>query len=358
MIEGYSYAIHSVQTGIWLADVEPISGSWVRGAVEEKDFVFSMASDGLTRAQRRDLFKPWERAIVVRWNGVPVYAGLICGRPRRPAARMLTIKHIDVRALLARRMLFGVSHYSPTGVFDFTGYSLRGVIRQFLYYGLLHPYSAAWPVNAEIGGGELGSSPWARFFHYDFQNVEPLLADAETQEGGPDVDMAVEYRNGNTLWWVARIGTPFLSAQNFETRLLGDSTLVDVDILDDSMRQATGIFTQGRGSEEDMRVGQASLPTATGVSRDYVVPFKDVDDVGRLNSLAAGQLGSVANPRVEWRFSGTVADFPPSSVGVGSIIRVWIEDDDWDEDGWKFNRVLSFSGSVGSNKLAFEVEAA
>lgn len=358
MVDGYSYAIHDVQSGAFLDFVSPAAGDWVRGSVEEKSFTFNLRGDGRTRDQRRDLFKTWERAIVVRWNDVPVYAGLITGRPYRPAPGVLVVKHVDARALLARRMLFGVGSYSPSGVFDFRGYSTRGVVRQLLYYGLIHPYSAAWPIHAEVGGAELGSSPWAQFFHYDFQNVESILSTAETQDGGPDVDLGVEYRNGNVLWWTGRIGTPFLSGAGFETRLQGDSILSSVDVGESGLRQATGIFTTGRGFEQDMRVGSAALPVSSGVSRDYVVPFKDVDDIGRLNSLASGQLGGVSSPRVEWKFTGRTADFSPSQVQVGSIVRVFSEDDEWIDDGWSSHRILTFAGSVGSDGLAFEVEDA
>lgn len=358
MGDGYSFAIHDVQSGVFLDFVQPAAGDWIRGAVEEKSFTFKLRGDGRTRAQRRDLFKTWERAIVVRWNDVPVYAGLITGRPYRPSSGVLVVKHIDARALLARRMLFGIGSYLPWGVFDFRGYSTRGVVRQLLYYGLIHPYSTAWPIHAEVGGAEGGSSPWAQFFHYDFQNVESMLATAETQEGGPDVDLALEYRNGNVLWWVARIGTPFLTGAGFETRLQGDSILSSVDVGESGLRQATGIFTTGRGFEQDMRVGQAALSVSSGVSRDYVVPFKDVDDVARLDSLAAGQLGSVSSPRVEWKFTGRTADFDPATVQVGSIVRVFSEEDEWIDDGWSQHRILTFAGSVGSEDLTFEVEDA
>lgn len=358
MTDEYSYAIHDAQTGTLLDLVEPSGGDWIHGSVEEKTFTFNLRGDGRTRAQRRDLFRTWERAIVVRWNDIPVYAGLICGRPYRPASGVLVVKHIDARSLLARRMLFGIGSYASDGVFDFRGYTTRGVVRQLLYYGLLYPYSAAWPIHAEVGGAETGSSPWAQFYHYDFQNVESILSTAETQVDGPDVDLAVEYRTGNVLWWVARIGTPFLSGTGFETRLQGNSILSNVDVDDSGLRQATGIFTTGRGFEQDMRVGQAALPVSSGVSRDYVVPFKDVDDVSRLNSLASGQLSSVSSPRVEWKFNGRTSDFSPSEVQVGSIIRVFSEDDEWVDDGWSSHRVLTFAGSVGSETLTFEVEDA
>lgn len=361
----WSYAIHDTQTGNPIDEVFPISGGWTRGAVELKTFVFKLRGDGLddgvtkeeARAKRKNLFKTWERAIVVRWDGIPVYAGLIVGRPRRPSAGLLTVKHIDARVLLSKRFLFGVSSYAPSGVFDFTGYSARGVARQALYYGLLHPYSAAWPIHAEVGGAEIGSSPWAKFFHYDFQSPESILASIEAADAGPDIELMPEYRS-NVLWWVARIGTPFLTGTGFEMRMQGDTPLLDLAIDEDALLQATGIFTTGRGSEQDMRVGQASLPVSVGVSRDYAVPYKEVDDPTLLNSLAVGRLGAVTTPRAEWAFNGLAADFTPSQLRPGSIFRVFSDGDEWEDDGWSEHRLLQFSGSVGSDKLAFEVERA
>lgn len=351
----WSYAIHDTQTGVRVDWVEPMAGGWTRGAVELKTFTFKLRGDGRTRAQRRDLFKTWERTIVVLWDDVPVYAGLIVGRPRRPAAGILTVKHIDARVLLSKRFLFGVSSYVPTQVFNFTGYSARGVARQVLYYGLLHPYSSAWPIHAEVGGAELGSSPWAKYHPYDFQSPESILQTIEAADSGPDIELMPEYRSG-VLWWVARIGSPFLSGATFEMRMQGETPMIDLDIDEDALQQATGIFTTGAGSEQDMRVGEASLPLSVGVSRDYAVPYKDVDDPILLASLAVGRLTAVTSPRAEWAFGGMVKDFPPSQLRPGVAFRVYSEDDEWEDDGWSVHRLLQFSGTVGSDKLSFEVE--
>lgn len=353
----WSYEIRDTQTGAFVDFVYPSAGSWVRGSVDVREFTFKLDGDGLTRTLRRSLFKTWERAIVVRWNDVPVYAGLIVGRPYSPATRVLRVKHADARILLSKRKLFGVGSYNPSVPFDWTGYSTRGVVRQLFYYGLFHPYSAAWPISGDIEGAETGSSPWAKYWPYDMQENETILSQVEGRDDGPDTDLSIEYRSGR-LYWVPRIGTPFLSGPAFECRLEGDSILTSVEVLEDALEQATGIFTVGRGSEVDMRVGSAALPPSVGVSRDYSVSFKDVDDQAALNSLASGRLAAATNPRVEWRASGHTSVIAPDMVRVGSILSIWVEDDPWLDDGWNRQRVLSFSGSVGSDVLSFELEAA
>lgn len=344
---GWSVAIHDTQSGAFLSLVEPSGGSWGRGDVTGRQHTFPLRSDGLTRTTRRDLFRKWDRVLVQRWedeNGStkPVYAGLISDTSYDRATGVLTVSHVDLRALASRRMLFGVGSYAPSGTTVCTGLSLRGIARRVIYLGFVFPYSSAWPVPVNLPAEEAGSIT-RTYYHYEFQTVDQILSDIEGENGGPDVEFQPKY-SGGVLSWDVLIGNPYLTGPTFDTHLSGDVTPTGVTVAENGQKQATGIFTLGKGSEQDMRVGSFALAVSEGLSRDYTRTHKDVDDVTRLNDLALADLNAVKSPTVQWSMKVQASEFPPDELRPGSTVRTFTTGDEWIADGLTTHRILGFSG--------------
>lgn len=361
----WSTRIYDLQAGTLIDTVNMRSCSWSRGDRMPNRAVIDLGDDGLNRAQRRDMFRPRVRMVAVCWDGVPVYFGRITNVDYDKNSQQIILTHQDIRTLATKRHLWGVSSYSPTLSMDFRGYSMRGVVRQVLYYAFVHPYSSAWPINVDVGGGETGSSPWAQFFGYDLQTADEILQDIEDDLNGPDIELEPEFRNG-VAWWAARVGTPYLTGPTFELPLTASASpsadgedggsLLNVKEQSDGTEQATGVFTLGRGSEEDMRWGEASLSAAYPVSSDYVVPYKDVDDPARLASLAQSWVLAHANPRVQWSADVLTKDISPAELRVGSTLRVLTDGDPWIPDGTFTRRVIGYKGDTGSYQFTLILE--
>ncbi|MEI3845205.1 MULTISPECIES: hypothetical protein [unclassified Microbacterium] len=361
----FSTEVRTTQGGVFLERLTPESGEWERGnPTGEKTHVFRLGDhDGLSRADRRELFQPRTRMITVCWNGQP-----ICHRPIRNLSfdittEKLTVTHEDIRARILRRYLWGVGHMTPQSVFDWRGYSTRGVARQVLYYALVHPYSAAWPLNVDVGGAELGSSPWAQYFAYDGQTAGDILSDIE--DIGPDIELEPEFRNG-AAWWAARIGTPHLTGPAYELPLRAAPTsgaapapgsLVGAQVVHDGSEMATGAFAVGRGSEQDQRIGQAALPETVPVSADYIVPYREIDDQAHLDALALAWVQSHAGPRVQWSTDVLTQDIPPSELRIGSILTALIDQTSpWLDPGIVRRRVIGYSGTTESAQYSLVLE--
>lgn len=354
----FSTEIRETQSGVFLERLTPVSGEWERGnPTGSKSHVFALGDhDGLTRADRRDLFQTRTRMLTVCWDGQP-----ICHRPMQNlgydvTTGKLTVTHTDARALTAKRFLWGVGHMTPQSVYDWRGYSARGVARQVLYYALVYPYSPAWPLNVDVGGAELGSSPWARFFAYDGQTANDILEMVE--DIGPDIELEPEFRSG-VAWWRARIGSPFLTGPEFELplRTAGAGSLLDAVVHADGTEQATGVFTVGRGSEQDQRVGSDALPSSVEVSADFIVPYRDVDDQAHLNALATAWVGSHSGPRVQWSADVLTSDVNPAQLRVGSNLRALIDQaDPWLSPGVFDRRVIGYSGTTESDQFSLVLE--
>ncbi len=349
----WSVAVHDTQSGAFLANVDPASGSWGRGSVAEREHVFPLRGNGMSRATNRSLFQKWQRTIVQRWNGAPVYAGLISDTSYDRDTGMLSVKHTDLRTVLSKRMLFGVGSYNPAGTVVCTSLSRRGIARRLLYLGFVYPFSAAWPLPVNLPAEESGSIN-RTFYYYDFQTVDQLLTDLQGESSGPDVELQPKYTSG-VLSWDALIGSPYLSGPSYDMHLAGDLPPVGVTVAENGQKQATGVFALGRGSEQDMRVGSDALPVSAGLSKDFAVPHKDVDDVARLNSLASADVAALSSPTVQWSMRVNTSVVSPGTLRVGSTVRTFSQGDEWIADGWTSHRVIGFDGDF-SDWLTLDLE--
>lgn len=358
---GFTTQIRETQSGIFLEQLKVESGEWERGnPTGTKKHVYKLGDhDGLTRADRHELFQTRTRMLTVCLDGRP-----ICHRPIRNLdwnndTQTLTVTHEDIRARIAKRYLWGTGSMLPTSMFDWRGYSLRGVARQVLYYATVHPYSAAWPLNVDVGGAELGSSPWAQFFSYDGQTADSIISDIEDM--GPDIELEPEFRSG-VAWWAARIGTPYLTGPAFELPLAssggpGEGSLLKVTESRNGEEQATGAFTVGRGSEQDQRIGQFGLPTSFQVSSDFVIPYREIDDQAQLDALAEAWVTAHAGPRVQWSADVTTQDIDPSVLRVGSALTALVDQKNpWLSPGRVARRVIGYSGTTESDQYSLVLE--
>lgn len=355
----FSTEIRETQSGKFLERLPVESGQWERGnPTGTKQHTYKLDGDGgLTRSDYRDLFQPRTRMLTVCYDGRPICHRPIVGLPFDDKTMTLTVTHEDIRARGVKRNLWGTGSILPTSEFDWRGYSLRGVARQVLYYGFVHPYSAAWPLNVDVGGAETGSTPWARFFAYDRQSVDSILGIIE--DSGPDIELEPEFRNG-IAWWVARIGTPYLSGPAFELPIrsvgpAGSGALTSVKSNDDGSEQGTGAVTVGRGSEQDQRFGQYGLPTSFEVSADTTVPYSEIDDQAQLNALARQWAEAHAEPRVQLEGAVTTQDVDPSLLRIGSMMQVLVDPKHpWLTSGAR--RVLGYSGTTESDDFSLVYE--
>lgn len=355
----YTTEIRDSQSGAHRLAVRPAGGDWGRGRTPRmRTTVFRTKGDGLTQAQRLDLFNPWVNTIVHRYGNGIAYTGLITGWSLKESTGALSVRHIDIRSLLARRHFFGVGSYdpSPAGVLHCVNLSLRGIIARLIHLGLVFPYSSAWPMPVDVETPQAGGLS-RDYFPYDFQTVEDIISTLGQETGGPDVDLQPKDAPDGTLRYDARIGSPFLTGPELPEHWWGGRNgLTNVELDWDAERMATGMFALGRGNEEDMRVGSAAQPVSVGVSRDYTVQASTIDDVNLLNDRAWSELTAVAGPREQWSASVSVKDARPDQIRLGSTTRFHLQGHPMLPDGPRQMRVIGYSASLGSRRLRLDLE--
>lgn len=362
----WSAQIHDTQTGNRLGTVKLAAGEWGRG-----DQVMRSSQIVLNRRRSQSSWRDlivgpgfWDRTLVILFDGVPIYAGLILAAPSwRPATNILTVRHVDLSVLLGRRWMHGVGPstggggYVPSGSFSVSGVSLRGALRAILQRTYLDPISAAWPVPVDLPASETGSFSKTWYF-YEFQNAADMIRELVEQDGGPDIDLRPYLTSGGKLRWEQRIGTPRVTGPGHKLMLSAERNAAAAwDVSLDGVDTATGIHFPGKGTERDMRVGSAAAPVSAGLARDSISTDKNDDNVASLSAKAAGRLTVLKAATEERSFTIATSKISPANVQIGSIIQSHSYGDLWMPDGYTSDRVVGFSGSYGRGTFDLKVEA-
>lgn len=363
-----TYEIRDSLTGAYRATVFPSAGKWrtIANGYARDRFTFKLGGPEMPfpRATLVDLFRPWANTILARWDGVPVYAGLICGTPEyEQATKTVTVPHAELRILMKGRYQHTVYGHVQSNIFTLSGLTLASIAGEIIRRGLVLPdgldVPSDWrmPVNvlAPVAGGESRSYPADRF-----QSTEQMLTEVQNSDGGPDIHLQPILTGGNLLQWDARIGSPRLDGPLIERNAAAsEGGAVGLTTGGAAENQATGIWMLGEGSENDTRIGRAGDETGPDHPRvpymDVPRPAKGVSDVEVLNSMARAEWRSTRNPATQVNFDVLAADALPNAR-VGSTARVWMQDDPWMPDGWNTGYVIGMSHEVGSPLLRLEYQ--
>ena len=168
----YSFHIVATQTGITQIEVFPSAGSWSRvlnaGGKGSHSFVLGGPDpeSGLADPMEdHGLTEDWARTLVVSWDGVVVYAGVIVKRVWDDPTQTLTLEHEDVRSLFSRRFPFGTVGYwaagtseTQSGLLTLTALSLRASVIRIMQESLTGPFPSKWalPIDLPAFAAEAG----------------------------------------------------------------------------------------------------------------------------------------------------------------------------------------------------------
>jgi len=375
----YTFHIVDSRTGIKQLEVFPSSGSWSRvlNAGGKGTHTFVLTADQAMRD--RVLSTPWSRTLVVSWDGVAVYAGLIVRRVYSQDDNTLTVSHEDFRSLLQRRYPFGVNSYTQDGTtatgagwLTLTALTLRAIVVRVLQEGLVGPFPiysmpvfinsnaiASTPLAAESGG-------YSRTYeNFAFLTVEQIIDNVQDEEGGPDTDFEPVWVDG-VFQWNARIGSPSTpklystapGGNPFEFNMGAEQrVLTGVTVTDDGAKQATGVFSIGEGSGRDMKLaGNGFGSSATIPALDVAESFKDEKSYDILFSYSNGALPVRGKTTTQYELGMLATEIPGlSALRIGVLFRLIWSGNPWVADGNVDLRVISLSGSM-TNDLTIDVQ--
>lgn len=355
----FTYDIVDTRTGVKQLQVFPVSGSGTRllnGPGSGGSHTFQLgASSGLSWAQWDALTVPWARTLVVSWKGVAKYSGLISRRTRDPAARQMTLSHVDIRALLATRYIFGGGQYRPglqgttPGDLTLANMELYSIAAQVILSAMTGPggiYGLPIALAATVAGGQ--NRP---YHNENFINAEAGLQEIQSADGGPDIDLAPRWKSDGTHEWYQCYGTPaqprIVGSQVDLLASADKSTAFDITVTEDAVNQMTGVFAVGNGNGKDMLVegsGLADMGLATIPARDTTEQFKEVADSVQLFGHAKAEMFARRFPTQQWSLS-IMADGSPglADIELGTAVSLYFKNEDWISDGWVRLRCLQYS---------------
>ena len=344
-------------TGVKQLQVEPFGGSWSRllNSAESGSHDFPLGDRRLSRDAWRALTTPWARTLVQCWDGVPVYAGLVTGRPYDRDKQQLTVRHTDFRAILKARYPFGVSAYwadeanGIPGKLVIEGKSLVAAAAKVVEQGMLGPSyaSASYALPVVLPSTGTAGSFTRTFENFNLRTVSDVLDELQSTEGGPDIEFAPRWSSSGTLEWVMRAGA--LTGGLFEWHL-GVSKAIpsSVQVEEDALTQWTGVMGVGQGSGADMIIGGTpGAPAAAIPARDTVVKWSDVPTHTQAAALAREELAAHKDPTVQPAVKVRASQVSPSDLVLGSTVRLFEQDDPWMPDGWTTRRLIGVAGGVG-----------
>lgn len=349
--------------------VEPSSGPWSKrlnvggnghNVFELGDFVSSAR-----RNEWRNATIPWARTLVVCWDAVPRYAGVIAGRPYDPFTRKLTIRHVDLRTLFLARYPFGEDSYWENESLGIPGKlvienkSIAAAVATVLHAATTGPAGGAdYSLPITLPSMSTSGTFDAVYENYNFRKVAHVLDELQSMDGGPDIEFRERWLAGK-LDWETRVGT--LTGGSFTFDLdAEDGKVTAFNTGEDAMKQVTGVFGVGQGYGKTMVVGGTPGVTVADIpARDDHVAWKMVKTNEHASKMAKERLRVFKSPTVQPRIKVLATEVSPTSLVLGSSVTVQKVDDPFMLDAPKTYRLIGLSGDTGLEiELLIEEEAA
>jgi hypothetical protein len=342
----WSYSIHDTISGDFVCNLETSKNRMSRKLNGIGDGSTVIPPQFENRAQFREATTPWDRTIVKSRGGRVYDAHLITKRGWDYGEHVLNVSHMSVRAVLARRHIWGTNGYSgqlftdfaldikdrrldeipawivwaaiegPTANFDLPIYIPQGKITYALISSL------------PTGGGHDRS--WPDFKAYF---ADDRLDEVSSDEGGPFIDFQAAIVN-DKLRWNLRSGQ--LGGNEPYTWVLdaAEPSLFGVSSMEDASKQANIAHAIGEGSEHDMLLRtSAGAPQGVALERDD--DYKEIEDPVLLQTHANANRATFNKVTKQWEMTmkageyGGIQDMPLGSIHhlLHDVEHPWEEPD-------------------------------
>lgn len=347
----------------WIADVmsgqkdlpvDPVNPNWNRtggvGGSGSHDFVIQGSK--YSREIWWDLLKTdWSRVLIVGWED-PIdasytrvlYAGVITDADPNDGGTV-SVQHTEVGAFLDARLTFLNKNDAP---FAILGRTYRGQILQALVHFVVGPRRALPLYFSEYD--ELGSAPDVIANPYDVMTIQEILDNVSKAAGAPDWELRPQWSFQSTLQWGVRVGNPKLSGPLIEYNVTASKPgQIKYSARSSGSKRATKVWSVGKGSEADMRMGRADVGGSTP-ALERVRSFKDEADENKLNALALGEAQAFTSDTVQPTLTVPLQSLMVSGFDIGSPVRLLFEGHWWWPDTPQNFELIGY-GMSGSTEV-------
>ena len=352
------YRVFTVSTKTWgdRVELDVDTAPWAAAMNAESSGAASLVlsdPDVAEVAGLDDLY-PGQRALVIDYNGVVLYAGIIWEADYEYDTQELKIDHSDVVwSLLGLRLISEVRDQNIVGwKKTISGVSYQTMVKRLMVLattGTARELPIVFP--ADVAG-----SIERTYNGYNTDVALDAIREIMDQDTGPDLDFRPRWKSDGSLEFVMRCGD--LTAGTVEIDFTADDPGArGLGIKTSARELATQIFAIGEGSGVDMKVRESQ----SGNIADYpqmerVEQFKNIKLGTDLYQAAASELvsrnGTVRQLRCELNLASDAWDV--SMLQPGMVLRWYVRDDKYFSTGWREWVVLKYSGSIDSDWVKLE----
>lgn len=354
-----SYRVFTVSTSTWkdLVEVKPEAAPWGRALGEGKDFSsdFVLSDDDVAATVGK--LTPIDRALIVDYEGVIMYCGLITDDDYDHETQTLNVDHEDLMWLVMEHRQIAQDRTStmPTWKQTYSGLEYDTIIKRIVQLATTGAGRTIPMVyEADYFGGR------SRTYNgYNADSALDAIEEIMNLENGPDVDF-------RPRWNAARDGVEFILRTGF---MNPDGNTIEIDFSADQspgtslkrkrsgQDRATQVIGIGEGSGVDMKVRVAGGSGAFSLER--AEQSKNIKDGTQLSEFAQGELSTRANLITQYS-----CDIDMSSPAIksfwdlqpGTTLRWNVTGDRAISDGWRESTIIEFSGDLESDFVHIEMQ--
>ena len=360
------YRVWSVSAKTWADRVElkPQSTSWERtfnhSAGGSSSLVLS-DPDVAATAGLNDSY-PGQRAIVVDYDDVVVYAGIIWKAKYLRDTQTLNLTHQDIWSLWDARLISEVRDQNIVNwKKTYSGLEYDTIIKRIIQLAVAGSGRTIPMVyEDDYTGGRTRT-----YYGYNMDTALDAIEEIMDLSNGPDVDFRPEWDDNGGIRFTLRTGD--LSLNTIEVNFAApEPPAHGLWIETDASDVATQMFAVGEGSGQKTAKSPGMLVRESASSNiaDYPAlerteQFKNIKKGDELYEQAASAL--VANNQAI-RQAGFDLKLDSPILGnlwelrPGTIVRWNITGDPYFTDGWREWRVLKYSGDITDDFVSIEFQ--
>lgn len=354
------YRVYTVSTATWLDKVEvsPASCSWARAVNEGSggSAAFVLSDRDVAATVAGGNLDPVTRCLVVEYESVVVYAGIIWESDYNFDTQTLTLQHEDIWSLWDLRLIAENRTSSmPSWKRTYSGLEYDTIIKRLAQLATNGAgRSVPLVFEADYSGGRSRT-----YYGYNVDSFTDALEEIIDLVDGPDVDFRPEWNPDRTgLQWTVRTGHMNPDNQVVEVNFSApEPPARGLRVKTSARERATQVVAVGEGSGVDMKIRTAGGTGALSLERS--VQEKNIKDGTQLSEFAQGDLSTRLVNLRQYSF-----EVPLNSPIIGNLwtlkpgmtLRWHVTGDPFLPAGWRDAMVLQYSGDISSDFVQLETQ--
>lgn len=356
-----TYKVYTVSTATWgdKALVDPSASPWKRthnksaGSLQS---TFQLSDKAVAETSNTGALLPVERCLVIEYQGVVVYAGIIWEDTYDKNTQTLTVSHEDIWSLLALRLISeNLTGGIPGWVKTYAGLSYDTIIKRLVQLAT----TGAGREIPIVYEADLAGSGARTYYGYNLDIAVDAITDIMNLPAGPNVDLLPAWAPGGaSLQFILRTGNMNPDGQTIEAFAdVPDSAIKDIQRKRSGRELASRFMGVGEGSGVDLKVRASAIIPDFAIER--IEQAKNIKTLPELQEFADGKRAARDNLISQYSMSLNINSAVIGSLWTlkpGTTLKWHTSGDPELGDGFRTSTVISYSGGITSDWVNLELQ--